>query len=441
METVQRSSPIFDPNFSVDGIASVARSTVVELLEEMNGDQLRTMRNRSPELEPHQKPPKTDWRTWLMLGGRGAGKTFAGAFWLHELARNTSGLRLALVGSTLHDVREVMVEGQSGIKAIAADADRPRWEGGRKRLVWERSQSVAYAFSAEDADSLRGPQFHAAWADEFCAWREPGRVLENLRLGLRLGQVPRLVVTTTPRPIPALKRLIAEGKPELEISRGGTALNAKNLSPGFLTDLRRLYGGTRLEAQELEGLVVEAEGALFRAGDLSRARGQRPGRLEKVIVAVDPPASAHGDACGIIVAGRAEGSGYVLADRSARGLTPLGWGRRVAAVAEEFGADAVVAEANQGGEMVRTVLEQAGCAAPIRLVHASRSKRARAEPVATLYEQGRVVHCGDFPELAEELMGLGAEETRRSPDRADALVWALTELLLKARGMPRVWVG
>lgn len=395
----------------------------------------------NPFLEPHQKPPTTDWRTWLMLGGRGAGKTFAGAFWLHELARNTGGLRLALVGSTLHDVREVMVEGPSGIKTIAADADRPRWEGGRKRLVWERSQSVAYAFSAEDADSLRGPQFHAAWADEFCAWRQPERVLENLRLGLRLGCAPRLVVTTTPRSIPALRRLMAEGRPGLETSRGGTALNAKNLSPGFLTDLRRLYGGTRLEAQELEGLVVEAEGALFRAGDLSRARGQRPGRLETVIVAVDPPASAHGDACGIVAAGRLDGRGYVLADRSARGLTPLGWGRRVAAVAEEFGADAIVAEANQGGEMVRTVLEQAGGGAPIRLVHASRSKRARAEPVAALYEQGRVVHCGDFRALSEELMALGSEETRHSPDRADALVWALTELLLKARGMPRVWVG
>jgi phage terminase large subunit-like protein len=376
-----------------------------------------------------------------MLGGRGAGKTFAGAFWLHELARNTRGLRVALVGSTLHDVREVMVEGPSGIKTIAAAVDRPVWEGGRKRLIWPGTKSVAYAFSAEDADSLRGPQFHAAWADEFCAWRRPERVLENLRLGLRLGAAPRLVVTTTPRSIAALRRLMAEARPALETSRGGTALNEKNLSPGFLTDLRRLYGGTRLEAQELEGLVVETEGALFRAEDLARARGERPERLEKVLVAVDPPASAHGDACGIIVAGRSDACGYVLADRSARGLTPLGWGRRVAAAAEEFRAEAVVAEANQGGEMVRAVLEQAGCATPIRLVHASRSKRARAEPVAALYEQGRVVHCGEFPELAEELMGLGDDETRRSPDRADALVWALTELLLKARGMPRVWVG
>jgi len=407
-------------------------------LAAMGGEAKRTALARSPWLEPHQKPPETDWNTWLMLGGRGAGKTFAGAFWLHDLARKNGGLTLALVGPALHDVREVMVEGPSGVKGVAAEVDRPRWEAGRKRLIWD-SGSVAYAFSAEDPDSLRGPQFHAAWADEFCAWREPERVISNLRFGLRLGEAPRLVVTTTPRPMPALKRLMAE--PGLAIRRGGTVENARNLSPGFLNHVRRLYGGTRLEAQELEGLVVEADGALFRAEDLARARGARPGRLDRIVVAVDPPASAHGDACGIIAAGRLDGRGFVLADRSARGLSPLGWGRRVVELADDLQAGAVVAEANQGGEMVRTVLEQAGCRTPIRLVHASRSKRARAEPVAALYEQGRVIHCGDFPELAEELMALGADETRRSPDRADALVWALSDLLLKRPGRPRVWVA
>ncbi len=418
-------------------IFSLPRESFEAVLDTMDGTELRRTSALSPRLETHQTPPETEWSTWLMLGGRGAGKTFAGAFWLHSLALSQDNLTLALVGPALHDVREVMVEGPSGVKAIAADDQRPRWEAGRKRLVWNNG-SVAYAFSAEDADSLRGPQFHGAWADEFCAWREPDRVLSNLRFGLRLGGAPKLVVTTTPRPIPALRRLMTE--PGLAIRRGGTVDNARNLSPGFLAHVRRIYGGTRLEAQELNGLVVETEGALFRAEDLSRARGERPRRLEKIVVAVDPPASAHGDACGIVAAGRLGGRGFVLADRSARGLTPLGWGRRVAAVAQELGATVVVAEANQGGEMVRTVLQQAGCAAPIRLVHASRSKRARAEPVAALYEQGRVVHCGEFPELAEELMALGSEETRRSPDRADALVWALTELLLKTPGRPRVRV-
>jgi len=369
-----------------------------------------------------------------MLGGRGAGKTFAGAYWLHEQARQAAKT-FALVGPALHDVREVMVEGPSGLKAMATGAERPRWEAGRKRLVWT-SGSVAYAFSAEDPDSLRGPQFHAAWADEFCTWREPERVLSNLRLGLRRGDDPRLVITTTPRPIPALRRLLAE--PDLEISRGGTAANAANLSPGFLGHLRSIYGGTRLEAQEIEGRLVETEGALFRAEDLARARGARPAVLDRVVVAVDPPVSAGGDACGIVVVGRRDGRAFVLADRSAHGLSPMGWARRAVAAATEFGADRIVAEANQGGDMVRSVLVQAGAETPVRLVHATRGKRARAEPVAALYEQGRVVHCAAMPALEEELMALGAEEGGRSPDRADALVWAVTHLLVTPASGPRI---
>lgn len=435
METVPRSSPIFDPNFSVDGIASVDRSTVVELLEAMDGDHLRTMRDRSPKLLDHQEPPKTDWNTWLMLGGRGAGKTFAGAFWLHELARQTEGLTLALVGPALHDVREVMIEGPSGLRGIAAEKDRPVWEGGRKRLVWN-SGTVAYAFSAEDPDSLRGPQFHAAWADEFCAWRNPEGVLSNLRFGLRRGATPRLVVTTTPRPIAALKTLIAA--PGTQTSRGRTTDNAEHLPAAYLDHIQALYAGTRLEAQEMDGLVVEGEGALFRADDIASARGARPDRLDRIVIAVDPPITAGGDACGIVAAGRADQKAYVLADRSMAGLTPLGWARRVVETAERLQADQIVAEANQGGEMVRSVLTQAGCQTPIRLVHATRAKRARAEPVAALYEQGRVVHCGRFPALEEELMGLGCETSSSSPDRADALVWAITSLLLDLGPLPRI---
>lgn len=391
----------------------------------------------TPRLHDHQVWPAGDWNTWLLLGGRGSGKTFAGAFWLNETAR-TPGLTLALVGPALHDVREVMVEGPSGLKAVAESGRRPRWEAGRKRLVWPNG-TTAYAFSAEDADSLRGPQFHAAWADEYCAWRQPEAVLANLRFGLRRGARPRLTVTTTPRPIPALRRLMAEAGTATQ--RGATAENAAHLAPGFLAHLRALYAGTRLEAQEIEGLVVEGEGALFRAEDLARARGARPVETDRIVVAIDPPASAGGDACGIVVAGRSAGRAHVLADRTARGLSPAGWAARAAAAADEFDADLVLAEANQGGEMVRTLLSQAGCRTPIRLVHASRSKRARAEPVAALYEQGRVVHCGAFPALEEELMALGAGGSAvagRSPDRADALVWAVTHLLLDRRRAPRL---
>lgn len=370
----------------------------------------------------------------MLLGGRGAGKTFAGAFWLTEASR-TDGVTLALVGPALHDVREVMVEGPSGLKAVAEDGHRPRWEAGRKRLVWPNG-STAYAFSAEDPDSLRGPQFHGAWADEYCAWRNAETVLANLRFGLRLGDRPLLTMTTTPRPTPALRRVLAQ--PGVVMTRGATRENAEHLSPGFLDDLKAVYGGTRLEAQELEGLIVEMDGALFRAEDLRRARGARPVKMDRVVVAVDPPAGTKGDACGIVVAGRRDGIGYVLADRSARGLSPNGWARRVAEAVETHGADGVVAEANQGGDMVRTILAQAGCSAPIRLVHATSGKRARAEPVAALYEQGRVVHCQAFPALEEEMMALGGDVDGPSPDRADALVWALTHLLLERRGAPRL---
>lgn len=434
MNTTQSDWPPCVRTSSVAALSSRILSSSSEQMEALTGPQLQELLTALPLLATHQRPSRTDWRTWVMLGGRGAGKTFAGAFWLHNQARRKNRT-FALVGPALHDVREVMVEGPSGLKAMAPRNDRPRWEAGRKRLVWSTG-SVAYAFSAEDPDSLRGPQFHAAWADEFCAWREPERVLSNLRLGLRRGETPKLVITTTPRPIPALRRLLAE--PEVEATRGGTAANAANLSPGFLSHLRALYGGTRLEAQEIEGLVVESEGALFRAEDLARARGARPASLDKVVVAVDPPITAHGDACGIVVVGRRDGRAFVLEDRSARGLTPLGWARRAAETAAAFDADQLVAEANQGGEMVRSVLVQAGCEIPVKLVHASRGKRARAEPVAALYEQGRVVHCAALPALEEELMALGADETRHSPDRADALVWAISHLLIDRSAGPRV---
>ncbi len=405
-------------------------------MSNLDAGQLHELSESRFTLHEHQAPgAATDWRTWVLLGGRGAGKTFAGAWWINHLAE-IDDRRFALVGPTLHDVREVMVEGPSGLKALPERGKRPRWEAGRRRLVWPNG-SEAHAFSAEDPDSLRGPQFHHAWADEFCAWRRPEAVLSNLRLGLRLGADPRLMVTTTPRPIPALRRLLAERG--IVIDRAGTQANAAHLSPGFLAHLKTLYAGTRLEAQELEGLVVEAEGALFRAEDLARARGNRPVTLERIVVAVDPPASAGGDACGIVVVGRKDGRAYVLADRSRAGESPQGWATLVAQTAREFGAREIVAEKNQGGEMVRTVLAHGGCEVPIRLVHASRGKAARAEPVAALYEQGRVVHCGAFPALEEELMALGsAEGGGRSPDRADALVWAVTHLLPAPRAGPRI---
>lgn len=383
--------------------------------------------------EDHQQPPADAWSTWLFLGGRGAGKTFAGAAWLIEQAG--TGGRLALVGPTFHDVREVMIEGPSGLRALSPPDERPRWEASRRRLVWPNG-AVAYAFSAEDPDSLRGPQFHAAWADEFCAWPKPAETLAMLRFGLRLGDDPRLAVTSTPRPSRALKALMAE--PGVAVTRAGTSANATNLAPAFLRTLEGLYGGTRLAAQELDGIIVETDGGLFRAEDLGRCRAARPARFDRVVVAVDPPATATGDACGIVVVGRRDDRAFVLADETARGLSPAGWAAKAVAAARTWTADALVAEANQGGDMVRSVLAQADPPCRIKLVRASVGKRARAEPVAALYEQGRVLHCGAFPALEEELMALGSGDLEHSPDRADALVWAVSELMLGPAHRPRL---
>lgn len=393
---------------------------------------------------PGQRPPEGDWTTWLVLGGRGGGKTRAGAEWVADRAR--AGAAIALVGQSLHDVREVMIEGPSGLRALPryAIGGRPRWEASRRRLVWPNG-SVGMVFSAEDPESLRGPQFDTAWADEWCAWPAkgggPAATLALLRMGLRLGARPRLVATTTPKPTAALRRLLKE--PGLARTDLPTAVNAANLAPAFVDGLERLYGGTRLAAQELEGKVVEGDGALFTMEMMRAAReAAAPAAFDRVVVAVDPPCSIGGDACGIMVVGRARGLAWVLADRTVRGRSPHGWAGVVARAAADHGAARVVAEANQGGEMVEAVLRTAGVACPVKRVHARSGKRARAEPVAALYEQGRVrhapVHGGGLEALEEELMGLGLEGGG-SPDRADALVWAVTDLLVDGGGMgPRV---
>ncbi len=384
-------------------------------------------------LRPAQTPPKGSWSTWLFMGGRGAGKTLAGSAWLAGAADRVG--RLALVGATLHDVREVMIGGPSGLMALPRwiGGERPVYEPSRRRLRFPNG-AEAWVFSAEDPDSLRGPQFEAAWADEFCAWARPEETLAMLRLGLRLGADPRLVITTTPRPMAALRALKAEAA--CVATHAPTRDNAAHLAPGFLDGLTALYGGTRREAQEMEGLIVEVEGGLFRAEDLARARdGERPVRFDRIVVAVDPSTTAGGDACGIVAAGRAGDVAYVLADRSMRGLSPDAWARRAIATLDAVGPGVIVAEVNQGGEMVVQTLRTARPDVRVRQVRATQGKRLRAEPVAALYEQGRVRHLGRFRELEEELMAVGGpDDGRLSLDRADALVWAVTDLMLTPRG-------
>jgi len=388
---------------------------------------------------PAQLPPPDPWATWLFQGGRGAGKTRAGAEWLAAQAAEHGGV-YALIGATMRDVREVMIDGASGLLHLP-NRTRPRFEAGRQRLVWDNG-AVAYAFSSQEPERLRGPQFDGAWADEFCAWKSPTKTLDVLRFALRRGDDPRLVVTTTPKTIQALKAL--RGERSCAVTMAPSAANAANLSPRFLDTLNDIYASTSLRVQELEGLMIENQGALWKATDFEKARGARPVAFDRVVVAVDPPAgeavTPRGSACGIVVVGRSGRHAYLLADRTVAGASPLGWAHAVRDAATYFGAREVVAEANQGGAMVRAMLASAGVDRPIALVHAREGKRARAEPVAALYEQGRVVHVGAFPALEEELMALGEAEMEGTLDRADALVWAVTWLMVEAppASAPRV---
>jgi phage terminase large subunit-like protein len=397
-----------------------------------------------------QLPPPGDWLTWLFLGGRGAGKTRAGAEWVRHRALRTVS-RIALVGPTFNDVREVMIEGPSGLKHLGSAMERPRYEASRRRLVFP-SGSQAYAFSAEDADGLRGPQFDFAWGDEFAAWPDPQRVLDTLRMGVRLGGAPRILLTTTPRPIPALKALVKAWDPRgsIRVTHQPTAANAANLAPGFVESLNAAYGGSMLGRQEVEGLLIDdPDGALWTRSQIEAARlaatGNALPELDRIVVALDPPATGgpRADECGIVVAG-AHGEGLarcavVLADLSFGPALPADWAARAASAFEDYSADALIAEANQGGDMVRSVLQAAAPGLPVRLVHASRGKRARAEPVAALYAAGRVRHARAFPALEDQMCAFGAPDgPKSSPDRVDALVWAISDLILGRGGAPRL---
>ncbi len=394
-----------------------------------------------------QWPPDGTWTTWLILGGRGAGKTRAGAEWVRMRAEGPTPLaagrarRIALVGETWADARDVMVEGESGLKAIAPAGFRPSFEPSRRRVVWPNG-AVAMLFSAEDPDSLRGPQFDTAWADEIGKWRHGEAAFDMLQFGLRLGDDPRQVVTTTPRPVPLIRRLLAD--PNAVISRAATAENRANLAPAFLARVVEAYAGTRLGRQELEAELLEDNpDALWQRAAVEAARVRAAPDLRRVVVAVDPPVStgAKADTCGIVVCGLgADGCGYVLADRSIQGASPSGWAARAVGAYRAFAADRLIAEANQGGDLVEAMIRQVDAGVAYRAVRASRGKAARAEPVAALYERGLVRHVGAWPELEDQMcdFGVGGLSGGGSPDRVDALVWALTDLMLKGGAEPRV---
>jgi phage terminase large subunit-like protein len=385
---------------------------------------------------PNQRPPEGDWTIWLVMAGRGFGKTRMGAEWVRALAQSQAGLRIALVGATLAEVRSVMVEGECGLLALAPDAARPLFEPSLKRLTWPNG-TIAELYSAAEPDSLRGGQHHYAWADEVAKWQSGEAAWHNLMLGLRLGAHPRLIATTTPRPVPLIRRLVKQK--DVARSGGATRDNRAHLPSSYLTAMQTTYGGTRLGRQELEGeLIDDVENPLFSRALIEASRVEAAPVMRRIVIGVDPPASSGGDACGIIIVGRGvDDRAYVLADCSVSGRSPEGWARAVAGAAEVWNADRIIAEGNQGGEMVEATLRAANLAMPIKRVHASIGKVARAEPVAALFESRRASLVGAFPELEDELCGLiiggGYEGPGRSPDRADACVWAMTELMLSTQ--------
>ncbi len=422
--------PMINPTEAARLAADIAR----EALPHADADALLddwSMWARPEQLAPAKLADGRDWRVWLLLAGRGFGKTRSGAEWVRAQVEHRTARRIALVAPTARDARLVMAEGQSGLLAVAPPDQRPVFEASKRQLLWPNG-AVATLFSADEPDRLRGPQFDAAWCDELAAWRYPA-AWDMLMMGLRLGENPRAVATTTPKPVALIRTLLAS--PDCVVTRGTTRENAANLAPGFLTAILKQYEGTRLGRQELDAeLLDDMPGALWSRDAIEQARVDVAPELRRIVVAIDPAASASADAdeTGIIVAALGQnGAGYVLDDLSGR-FSPHDWAARAIDAYRAHRADRIVAEVNNGGAMVEATLRVLDAGISYRPVHASRGKLARAEPVAALYLQGRVHHVGAFPALEDQMCAFtgGPLSHAASPDRVDALVWALSELML-----------
>ncbi len=394
---------------------------------------------------PHQIPPlDVDWRTWVIMGGRGAGKTRAGSEWVRSMVEGDRpdeagrASRVALVGETIDQAREIMVMGESGILACSPPDRRPHWEATRKRLVWPNG-AMAQIFSAHEPEALRGPPFDAAWVDELGKWKKAEEAWDMLQFALRLGEMPQQVVTTTPRNVGVLKDILqAEST---VVTTAPTDANRAYLPASFLEEVYGRYAGTRLGRQELDGVLLDdIEGALWTGAMIEAAQVSVLPKFDRIVVAVDPPvtSTSRSDECGIVVAGvvmqgpPSDWRAVVLEDASVGGKTPLEWARAAIAARERHGAERLVAEVNQGGQMIETLLRQIDPMVPYRAVHATRDKTTRAEPIAALYEQGRIGHVRGLGALEDQMcqMAVTGYQGKGSPDRVDALVWALTELVL-----------
>lgn len=386
---------------------------------------------RSEQLEP-----PGDWDTWLIQTGRGWGKTRTGAEYVRRRAESGLAGDIGFVGATAADVRDVMIEGPSGILQISPPDTRPFYEPSKRRVTW-RNGVVGHTYSADEPNRLRGPQHCLVWADELAAWRFLGPAWDNLVLGLRVGSKPRLIVTTTPRPLGLLRELMQS--PRTHLTRGATYDNADNLAPTFLQQVREKYEGTRVGRQELYGEYLDdVPGALWTRAMLDNARSWRHPAFVRVVVAVDPAVTSGEDSddTGIVVGGLGiDGHAYVLQDATCH-VSPLEWAKRVVRCYDHHQANLVVGEVNNGGDLVEANVHTVRQAIPFRAVHATRGKMLRAEPVSSLYEQGRVHHVVDadhphaLSDLEDQLCNWSPLSMAKSPDRLDALVWLITELLV-----------
>lgn len=384
---------------------------------------------------PNQLAPEGDWMTWLVLAGRGFGKTRCGAEWIREEVTAKRASRIALIAETQKDLEEVMVFGDSGINSVFPPHQRPKITKKPVRVEFHTG-AVAFGYNATEPDQLRGPQFDCAWGDELAKWRYARETWDQLQFGLRLGKRPRQIVTTTPRPIPILKEILAADT--TVVTRGVTTDNRANLAASFIKSITEKYAGTRLGRQELSAEILDdVPDALWTRAALDRDR-RKPDQvppLRRVVVAVDPAAKKNdvpedGAATGIVVAGVGEdGRGYVLDDATCR-ESPNGWARKAIACFDRYEGDCIVGEINNGGDMVASTVRAVRTTVPFKEVTASRGKWVRAEPIAALYEQGRISHVGTFASLEDEMVNFGPNGMvgDASPDRVDALVWALTEL-------------
>lgn len=375
-----------------------------------------------------QLPPPGEWKIWLLLAGRGWGKSKVGSETVRIEATRNPKARIALVGATAADIRDVMVEGPSGILNAFPPHQRPHYESSKRKITFH-SGAVAHCYSADEPERLRGPNFSFAWADELAAWVKEQETWDQLMMTMRAGSHPRIVVTTTPKPSPLIVSLTK--RPDIAITSGSTFENSANLAPSYLADLRRTFGGTRLGRQEIDAeILLDVPGALFQAADIEKARVQEAPPLDRIVVAVDPaPTSASGsDLTGICVAGRKDDQVYILEDLSLRD-TPDNWARVAVQAYYRHKADSIVVERNRGGDMVKALIQSVDNNVPVKEVTAMRGKHSRAEPVAALYEQGRVHHVGYIQRL-EKQMTVFAGIAGRRDDRVDANLWSIHDLII-----------